>query len=164
MKIGQVLDLDGQNLWKLYHAELDLKHSGPLDKLPENRYALRHMDRRLVIGLVALILLALYVGMNARRFLGQPELTLTNPATETATVSNEFINLEGRINPRDKLLVNDKELTPNGDGNFEMPYRLEPGLNTITVTVRRILGRETRLVRQVIYEPPPEPNIEPGTE
>lgn len=164
MKIGQTLGLDGQELWKLYHAELNLKHSGPLDRLPENRYALRHMDRRLVIGLSALILLALYVGINARRFLGQPELTLANPATETTVMQDEFVTLEGRVDPRDKLLVNDKELAPDKDGNFQMSYRLEPGLNTITVTARRILGRETRLVRQIIYEPPPKPSIESGTE
>lgn len=159
-KVGTALNLNGQELWKLFSHELNLKTSGPQDRLPVNRYALKKVNRRWIItgGVIAIVLI--YVAVNGNRLLGRPELVITNPTADTTTVSTESITLAGWLNARDTLTIDEEEVPLTPDGTFERRYPLVPGLNTITFVAKRLLGREMRIIRQIVYQP--ETLLSPG--
>lgn len=153
LRIAAVLDLSGQELWETYKSELLSKSSGPLDRLPENRFALKKINKkRLALGAAALLLIV-YLAINANRFLGRPQITITSPAPETFVTTASTLNLAGQINPSDKLIIGGEEIQVDESGRFEESYELEPGLNRIEFLVKRFLGREARVIKQVIYQP-----------
>lgn len=153
MKIASVLDLDGPELWRLYKNEITIKQSGPTDKMPENRYALKTINKKWVIAGVIIALFLIYAISNINRFIGKPAIEITNPSSETTITPLNTILLSGRINPKDKLLIDGVEATPEADGSFSKEYSLEPGLNRIEFSVTRLLGGETAVTRQIIYQP-----------
>ncbi len=157
IKIGGVLGVKGDELWELYRRETEVKVSGADDRLPANRYAIKAVNKRWFVAGGALLLILLYLGANASRILGAPSLTIENPGEETTLTSAATITLLGRVHPEDKLTVDGLEVPVGRTGTFELPYPLQPGLNRIEFMVKRILGRELKVVRQVVYEPPVTP-------
>lgn len=159
MKIGGVLGVKGDELWELYRREAEVKISGPEDRLPGNRFAIRAVSKKWFVLGGTLLILILYLGVNASRLLGAPSLILERPEEETTLTSASVITLAGRVNPEDKLTVDGVEVPVGSTGRFELSYPLQTGLNRIEFTVKRILGRELKVVRQVVYEPQDEPLV-----
>src|SRR3989344_1531730 len=54
LKIAEVLNMDGQELWRQYQKEMEIKSSGPSDRLPENRFAIKSIKKSWIIGIVIL--------------------------------------------------------------------------------------------------------------
>lgn len=153
-KIAPLLGIESQELWRLYCAELEPKSSGPQDRLPSNRYVIRQtVSRRAVVIAVVAVLLALYLGTNLGRLMGEPLLRITNPVAETTVIATSTILLTGQVNPRDEFLIDGEEAHADPSGNFKQSYTLQPGLNTVTFTARRLLGKEVTHTRQIIYQP-----------
>ena len=157
LRIASILDLSGEELWNLYKGEIVIKRSGPADRLPENRFALKKINKKWFLAGLAVILLLFYAGLNINRFLGRPEIRITSPAVETLVTTANTINLLGKINPDDRLIIGGEEITADKNGHFEKEYLLEPGLNRIEFTVKRLLGKEFKIIRQVIYQPQTNP-------
>jgi cytoskeletal protein RodZ len=154
-KIAALLDLNTNSLWKIYQDEHHTYHSGPKDVLPLNRYALKRVNKKSLLGVLIVAVVVAYVFVNAPRLFGQPDLQLTIPTTEEDTISTaETIVLQGSINPGDRLRVSDQEVGVQSDGTFSYSYHLEPGLNRIEFRVNRFLGRELVVVRNVIFVNP----------
>ena len=156
IKIASVLDLNGPELWETYKDEVTTKISGPTDILPFNRYALKKMSKKWLAAGTLTILLIIYAALNVNRFLGRPEIIITSPEVETLVTTASIINLLGEINPSDKLLIDGEEMTADSEGRFQKQYQLEPGLNRIEFMVKRLLGKELKVIRQVIYQPQEE--------
>jgi cytoskeletal protein RodZ len=152
-KITLQLNLDGEEIWKTYRHELDSRRSGDRDRLPINRFAIKRPSKMLVIGGVLAMLVILYAAANVNRFLGKPMLSVTSPATETLVTTASTITLTGSVDPNDSLFIDDNAAFVNRDGTFRHTYALEPGLNQIKLTAKRLLGRETTVIRQIIYQP-----------
>ncbi len=153
IKIGEILGLDGEELWKKYKKETEIKSSGEKDCLPENRYAIKTINRRWTILVVIVVLAIGYATLNAGRILGRPELTIHSPIQDQTITANTIYNLSGKINPRDTLKINGEEVVVETDGQFDKFYSLQPGLNTFVFSVKRLLGKEARVVKQLIYQP-----------
>lgn len=152
LKIGEVIGLNNEELWKKYKAESEIQSSGLKDRLPENRYAIRTIEKRwfvLVLGLIAIIV---YAGFNLNHILGRPTLSIYSPAEKTILTAATIYNFSGKINPRDTLKINNEEVIVSPDGEFNQFYNLQFGLNTFEISVKRLLGKETKVVRQIIYE------------
>lgn len=155
LAIARLLNLDGAHLWKLYEAESEnLKTSGAHDILPGNRYALQKISRGWFVAGAILGLLIIVVIANSNRFLGVPSLVIDVPDDETTISVESSITLMGHINPHDVLTIGGEAVSVDSEGNFTKEYPLEPGLNTIEFSVKKLLGREKRVIRTVIYEPP----------
>ena len=152
-KIASALNLDGPELWRNHHHELVVIRSGASDKLPSNRYALKHVNKSwfVAIGLVALIIF--YLVSNTSRFLGKPEISIINPAAETLVTTTNTITLAGTISKNDSLTINGEDVFVDQGGSFTNSYTLEPGLNRIEFTAKRLLGSQVSVVRQIIYQP-----------
>lgn len=153
IKLGEVLGIDGEMFWRLYKDEAPIKKSGPRDKLPSNRFAIKSLNKKTVIFGVVILLVVIYLAWRAPTFLGTPSIELVSPVANNYIVNTPIVKLVGEINPSDKLMVNGEEVLVGASGRFEKDYELQPGINTFELVAKRFLGKETKLVRQVIYQP-----------
>lgn len=157
VKIADVLKIDANALLRAYKQEISLqslKTSGSSDKLPSNRYALNLLIKKTVIvsGIV-FVLIIFYLIWQVSGFFGVSKIEITNPSVDGAIINNPTIRLSGEIRAGDKLIINDEEVLPEKNGRFEKDFSLQPGINTFEFKAKRFLGKETRIIRQVIYQP-----------
>ncbi len=152
-KLSAALDLDGRELWDLHRFEIDPKSSGAADKLPENRFVIKTKKVQWSWIGAAVIVVGLYLLLNADRLLGLPDIRILNPESETSLVSASLFTVNGYADPKDKILINEEEVYVDQSGKFQKSYTLQPGLNTLEVTAKRFLGKETKIIRQIIYQP-----------
>lgn len=152
--IAPLIGVDADELWEQYRKEAGLNISGARDQLPQNRFALSdRTPRRLIIVTAIIILLLVYAFINGRRLIGQPELTLFIPSSDTASTTEEVFVFRGAIDPDDTLTINDELVEVNNQGVFEKSLPLQPGRNTFAFEVKRFLGKELQVVRHIFYEP-----------
>ncbi len=152
-KISEVLDVGEEDLWKNYEKDLEFKQSGEFDKMPSNRFALRKASKKKIALIIFIIILLTIIIFNYKNLIGLPYLEINNPINELASVENAKIMLAGKINPQDKLTINGTEASTDTSGNFQYPFNLQPGLNTIEFTVKKLIGKEKTVVKQIMYEP-----------
>lgn len=155
IKIAEVLRIDPEALWLAYKNE-NIKTSGAQDKLPTNRFLLKPLRKRVfILGFLA-ILVIIYLAWqtdNLLGLLGVPKIEIINPASPTVIVNEPNFKLSGMADKRDKLTLNNEEIFVQEDGRFEKEISLQPGINTIEFKAKRLLGKEVKVVRQVIYQP-----------
>jgi hypothetical protein len=151
VKLADVLDLDEGELISIYENEF-LKSSGASDALPSNRFALPKFNyKKLLLPALALLIIV-YVAIFALRSRTPYLEIISLPASsEAVVVSSPEVLLEGRVKPGDSLFVNEEEVPVDGAGRFAYEYALEPELNTLVFEVKRFLGKEIRVTRQVFY-------------
>ena len=148
-KIAGVLEADPTDLWRSYRQSAEIYTSGISDTLPANRFSLKKVSgKKLWIGLVVLLLL-IFLGLRLNDILGRPTLEVVLPET----TSGETVQVSGRVTPGDTLTLNNEVIYPNEAGEFTTDIELEPGLNVLEFRVKRYLGRETKEVKQVFYQP-----------
>ncbi|MDP3015199.1 MAG: helix-turn-helix domain-containing protein [bacterium] len=157
VKIADVLKIDTNLLLRAYKQEISLqslKTSGSSDKLPSNRYALNILTKKIVIvsGII-LVLIIFCLIWQASGFLGVPKIEITNPPVDGAIINNQTIRLSGEVSAGDKLVINGEEVLPEENGRFEKDFSLQIGINTFELKVKRFLGKEIKIIRQVIYQP-----------
>ena len=151
-KIGEALNIDSRELWEHYNEEVLVLSSGPTDRLPTNRFAIKSVNKKWIVAAIAVIVLFIYLAINVGRLIGQPSLTITNPSTELSVTNFPAVNITGQIESKDTLFINDQEIPVLADGNFEKTYALQPGLNNFEFLVKKFLGRSLKESRQVIYQ------------
>lgn len=153
LKIAAALGLNGNDLWREYQREAEIQSSGLKDRLPENRYAIKTRKMRWPILMTAVIvLLGGYLALNAGNIFGHPSLTIYSPKESLTVTASAIQSLAGKINPKDILKINGEEIVVSLNGEFNEFYDLQAGLNTFEITVKRLLGKKTKVVKQVIYE------------
>jgi hypothetical protein len=148
-KIAAVLKTDPQILWQTYRRQVRLVAAGEEDKLPANRFALRSMGGRRLLALAVLIILLVFLGLRLNNILGKPEIEVSLPET----TSSDTITVTGKIQPGDSLTLNNEVIYADETGRFAKEVQLEPGLNTLEFRAQRHLGRETKIIKRVYYQP-----------
>jgi cytoskeletal protein RodZ len=149
LKLGEILNLDGEMLWRIYKNEAPIKRSGLSDKLPSNRFVVRSFNKEILLG--AFILLMMIGGWYWYSITRTPYIEIINPAVDNYIVSSSLIVVSGRINPRDQLIINGEEIAVDSNGYFKKEFVLQTGVNTLEFFVKRFLGKELRLTRQIIF-------------
>ncbi len=156
LKIAEVLDLDGAPLWQSYSKTLISKTSGSEDRLPFNRFALKPISKAKIAVGIAVLFAIIYFGWRAGGFFGTPAIEITNPATDNFITKDSAVTLTGKINPQDKLTINGEETATDGNGYFEKPWEFRFSLENRTAKlefkVKRLLGKEVIVDRQIIYQ------------
>ncbi|MBI4160190.1 helix-turn-helix domain-containing protein [Candidatus Wolfebacteria bacterium] len=151
-RIGDFLSIDGQGLWRLYKEEYPIRTAGVADRLPANRFAAQSAGKKWIF-IVAGFIVMLYGVWRLPSFLGTPYLELTAPDTSPFVTRISPLDLSGRINSGDSLVINNESISVDASGRFDKQWPLEPGVNTLEFTVKKFLGREIKTTRQVIYQP-----------
>ncbi|MCX6702642.1 MAG: helix-turn-helix domain-containing protein [Candidatus Wolfebacteria bacterium] len=157
MKIGEVLDVDGKSLWEIYRRHNPIKSSGLDDKLPINRFAIKGMNKKLIIlGFIG-VFAVIYLGWRGSDFFGAPKIEVTNPIDSAIQVATSTIKITGTTEPMDKITVgppgSSDEVLVSGNGRFEKVISLQVGPNTIEIKAKKFLGKEVKITKQIFYQP-----------
>lgn len=152
IKIAGALGLEGQQLWQAYKKQLELKTSGERDILPSNRFAFKRVNRGKVFLVVIIVAILIAGGLWIKALLGSGEIDIINPGEDSVVTYESSIDLRGRIDPSDRLIINNEDVAIDTGGYFEKDFSLEPGINTIEFKVKRLLGKETTVTKQIIYQ------------
>ncbi len=152
-KLETALDFDPDSLWSLYEDETEVISSGAEDRLPRNRYAIKNANRKWLWPVLVVAAIGIYLGINASHLIGRPDLKILNPLQATLIANFGIFTLDGEVDSNDKLFINGEEIYVDKSGRFQENYDLQPGLNTFEIVAKRFLGKETRVVKQVIYQP-----------
>lgn len=151
-KIAEILRIDAEALWLVYKNE-NIKTAGAKDKLPTNRFLIKPLKKRaLIFGFLA-ILVIIYLVSQTDNFLGTPKIEIISPTSPTVIVNEQNFKLSGRVDNRNKLTLNNEEVFIQEEGRFEKEISLQPGINTVEFKAKRLLGKEIKVVRQIIYQP-----------
>jgi len=149
IKIATVLKIDPTELINAYKESAGQKRRSGADKLPANRFKRIPIHKGWLIGIVIAILVAIFLYFRLDNVLGVPELKAQVPA-ETSV---ESLVVEGEVRPRDTLTINGEIVYTDEAGIFKHTLLLQPGINTLHFVVKRFLGRETEVIKQVYYQP-----------
>ena len=157
-KIADILKIDVNSLLEAYKQETLLwpaKSSGPEDKLPPNRFALKSKRKITVIAaaVAGVLAILIFLAFQFSGFLGNPQIEITNPVENETIVASPTIKLAGIINPQDKLTINNEEILAKSDGRFEKDFSLQPGPNAVEFKVKRFLGKEVIVTKIITYQP-----------
>lgn len=157
-KISQLLNLNDEELWKLFLKECDESRAPTIDILPQNRFEQPLKWRYIVLKIlkslpviIITITVAGFLFMQIKSFLGAPYLRLDNPAIDLPT-QDESIKVEGLGRHNSYITLNGKEIYLGKDGKFSEEIYLKPGKNEITVEAKSRLGKTTTITRFVVKE------------
>ncbi len=151
-RLGEALDFDAEVWWLRFKQSGEVRSSGAEDELPRNRFALRP-GRTYGWAIAAGVIILLYFGLRYAKIFGQPILIISNPAEAVVRVEEPSLLISGQTKGGDQVFVNSEQVPFGADGGFEKSVLLAPGLNTVEIQAKKFLGGETRIMRQVIYEP-----------
>lgn len=151
IRLGQILDFDGEEWWLRIKRHRVSHASGAQDSLPRNRFAIKRRTKLLFAGLTAVFVAGILLFRFAS-IIGKPDLVVVNPSVESTTVKEESLTLEGRISGGDRVSINGEPVIVGDDGVWQKKVLLQQGLNTFEIIGSKTLGREQRTVRQIIYE------------
>ncbi|OGY56733.1 MAG: hypothetical protein A2Y84_01435 [Candidatus Colwellbacteria bacterium RBG_13_48_8] len=151
-KISNILGADNDQLWRIYRSSAETVSSGEKDRLPINRFALKRVSPRKVVFWLLPVLVLVFLATNLNHIIGKPTIDISLPDS----TQEQVIKIEGRIDPGDKLTLNEELVYTSEEGFFQKDIQLEPGLNTLRFRVERYLGRETVVIKQVFFQSPVE--------
>ena len=153
MKISETLNLDGEKIWQEFLKDNEaVRRSGQRDELPRNRFAIKGLNKKtLLIIIVGAVIIIIYLLLRIPELLSGSQLTLLN-INENTVVHEPNFSILGKMNPEDELTINGEVIYPQKDGSFEKTITLEPNVNTVTFKVKRFLGKEYVITKQIIYQ------------
>lgn len=152
MKAAEVLGIDGDYLWSAYKEEAvsGIKKS---DQLPINRFAPKKKRKKLILVAIISFFAIIYLAFEIDDLLGIPEIKINWPMDSGEITNEQFIKLNGTVSDFfDKLTINNEEIPVAKNGQFEKEFQLQPGVNKIEFKVKRFLGKEIKVEREIIYQ------------
>jgi cytoskeletal protein RodZ len=161
-KICETLGVDQSSLLEAY-KKAGIKTSGKDDYLPKNRFAITRNKKGRVITvavILSIVTIITIVSSTGKRYffaglMGIPSIEINLPAkvgdVEFLETRERFFQIQGKINSRDSIIINREPIPVSPDGTFNKEVILDAGLNTFEIKVKRFLGRETTLIRKVLY-------------
>jgi transcriptional regulator with XRE-family HTH domain len=153
IRIGEVLNFDGEQWWEKIKKEEEVKKSGSSDSLPENRFALES-PARVITAAVVIIALIVLLSFTLPHVFGKPVIVITTPqGNPYQTISNSIV-VQGSVKSADSLYVDGDEATIASDGSWQKNVLLQSGMNTLDISAKKFLGGTTDVVEQIIYNAP----------
>ncbi len=103
------------------------------------------------ILLVSLILACfLYLGFYLNKTISQPKLVIQNPASDTLSVSDKTIKINGSTHPEARVFINNKSILKDNQGNFSETINLKKGLNVITISAKKKYSQLNVVKKQIL--------------
>lgn len=153
IRIAAALGVADEIIMEAYRESTEIRSSGGKDKLPINRFAIQKINKNFAVGVVVILGLLIFLGLRINDIMGTPTLQV-NLSENPSSTTNQTLKITGKVSAKDKLTLNQEIVYTNQDGTFQKDITLSPGLNTFEFDATRFLGRETKIVRQVVYEVP----------
>lgn len=154
MRLGEVLDFDPEMWWQRLNTGGFVKSSGSEDRMPKNRFVTKINSRVLWISLGILVVI-IYLAIQLPRILGKPEVTVTFPPGNPASVSSQEITLAGTVQNATELRINGDLVAIGENGLWEKNVSLSSSSapTPFEIVAKKFLGRETTIIQQIIYWP-----------
>jgi cytoskeletal protein RodZ len=153
LRLGEELNFDGEEWWRLLKKEGLIKNSGSTDTLPHNRF-LRQSPPKYLWAIGAVVLLAIYFAFQAPHIFGKPILTVTFPEASPYTTTSSTLILSGTVANTDALYLNDtQEIPVTAGGAWQETVLLGAGPNPFKITAKKFLGGATSVTEEILYEP-----------
>lgn len=158
LRIGKVLDFDGEEWWKTIKKENVVRYSGPLDALPKNRFIKKVVPKSYWALGIAGVIIVIYLAFTLPHILGKPTLTIAYPASNPFTAISTTITFQGTVRDAGSLSLSNGDSSSSeaiaiaADGSWEKSVLLQNGLNTFEFSAKKFLGGETDITEQVLYE------------
>ncbi|MCD6086155.1 helix-turn-helix domain-containing protein [bacterium] len=162
LKIGEVLGVDGEELWSLYKKD---KRRAKIKRIKNHLPFLKRNSKKrttffqVIIIVFFFILIGIFSFWQIKKFLKPPEIQLFYPENNMI-VSENPIKIEGRTNAS-ILLINHQKIPLKEDGYFSFLVPLLEGTNIIEIESLNPFGQKTVLKRRVVYPAPPESHPTP---
>lgn len=154
LKIAEVLGLDGQELWNAYaKPNILIRRAGAEDTLPKNRFLAPRLRAKLLIIVGFVLIVIVYGIVRIPGFFGGSSLTISNMEPKMIVQESSF-TIRGVIDPSDQLTINGEILYPKSDGSFEHTVSLTSGFNTIEFKLKRFLGKEEIITKEIYFKAP----------
>ncbi len=103
------------------------------------------------VVLVLFLFLLFYLGIQVKRIVDPPQLSLYSPPEGFITQNNDLL-VTGQTEREVKLYLNGKEIRNSEQGQFKEVIGLSPGVNTIVLTAEKKHGKITTLTRHVVLK------------
>ena len=157
IRLGEVLNFDGETWWMKIKREEGVGRSGPADALPKNRFIRESPMKIIVIWSVTLIALIAII-FSLPHILGKPSITITSPQGSPYTTASTSIIIQGTAKNADSLYVEGDEATIASDGSWQKNVLLQSGMNTFDISAKKLLGGTTNIMEQIFYNAPATPS------
>lgn len=112
---------------------------------------------------LTLIGFAAYFGLQIKKLISPPEVTLLSPVDGLVTEDRSLI-VEGRTESEVTVRINGKQVSPDADGKFRDSLDLKEGLNLITITGSKKHSKNMTVTRRVIVTEKERPVVAAPTE
>jgi len=159
IRLGEVLNFDGEAWWMKIKREEGVGRSGPADALPKNRF-IRESPAKIIaiwaVGFIAFIAII----FSLPHILGKPSITITSPQGSPYMTTSTSIIIQGTARNADSLYVAGDEATIASDGSWQKNVLLQSGMNTFDISAKKLLGGTTDIMEQILYN---APAVTPGT-
>jgi cytoskeletal protein RodZ len=151
LRLGTVLDFDGEEWWLQLKKEGVIKNSGEFDTLPQNRFLKKAPPKYLWAVGVGIVIL-IYILFQAPRIFGKPSLTILFPSANPYSTSSSTLVLNGTVGNADSLTLNGDQVTIVKDGTWQKGVLLQNGPNTFAISAQKFLGGSTQITEQILYQ------------
>lgn len=151
LRLGKVLDFDGEAWWEKIKKEGLVKDSGPTDALPNNRF-LKQSPTKLIWIIVVVILILIYLAFQLPIIFSKPKITVTFPTQNPYTTSSSTLTIEGTTSGANSLNLNGDNIPIAPDGSWQKTVLLQDGPNNFDITANKLLGGGADVTEQIFYE------------
>ncbi len=153
IRLGEVLNFDGEAWWKKIEQEESVRKSGPADALPKNRFAEESLAKTIAISAIILVILVV-VGFTLPHIFGKPIITITSPQGNPYIAASDSMIIHGTVKNADSLYIDGDEVTVASDGSWQKNVFLQSGPHAFDISAKKFLGGTTDITEQIIYNPP----------
>lgn len=151
IRLGKVLDFDGEEWWERLKKERLVQNSGPTDALPGNRFIRKSSAKFVWIG-VAILIVIIYLGFQIPVIFSGPKISVVFPPRNPYTTSSSTLTLQGDVSGADSLDLNGDSVVIAADGSWQKTVLLQNGPNTFQITGKKLLGGQTTVTEQIFYQ------------
>ena len=153
-RLGEVLGFDPDEAWKEMKKMAEAKSSGKSDEPSRNRFSREPIGKYVIAGIVVFLFL-LYAGLRFYKISGTPSVTISSPQENMIVIGENSFSLAGNVSNSSELKINGEQVQVQSDGSWQKTVSLQPGINTVEITAKKFLGREAKIIKQIVYQPAP---------
>ncbi|HEX4104186.1 MAG TPA: helix-turn-helix domain-containing protein [Candidatus Paceibacterota bacterium] len=160
IRLGKILEFNGEEWWGRIKQASAIKNAGPSDALPQNRFIKKKVPKLLWLWGAIAVIIVIYLVVTIPHIIGKPTLSVVYPPASPYTTGANTITLGGAVADADVLYLSNgnasdsEEIPIATDGSWQKTVLLQDGLNTFELSAKKLLGGETDVMEQIIYQGP----------
>lgn len=106
------------------------------------------------VGIVAIVTAVIgYLLWQMSALAGAPRLDVTSPSQDQS-ITGSVVEIRGSATPGSDIYIDNSPVLVDTDGNFAEKVAVQDGINEITVLARSKLGKESKVVRNILASVP----------